>query len=265
MSASHLGAPYVLEESSNDSVRPVGYISECRVNDPPADCWNPLIERYINGECAIDLSIREGPFRDADQLPTPHYRILLYWPGFHTFNRVVGEGTRGFWKGELVLFDQRPRELDGTMLVSIREFVEMPERAFPTLPCAAVCYRERLFGVDHLDVVRVDPWKEPAHPFLHEMTPRHIDRELNSGWRELAVLPSIQLVDKVIETAPEIVNDLTNPHAPRWIGFAPDIYPDQELFRLSVELNPWFIRVAVEEGRELWLESVNLAPGPVAL
>ena len=124
---------------------------------------------------------------------------------------------------------QAPREMEGAMLVGVREFVEMPERAFPAIPCAAVCYRERLLGVYYVDMGLVDPWKKLPYPFAHEATLRHIDRELNPGWRKLVVLPNVQLMGKVIETAPEIVNDLADSHAPYWIGFALDIDPPPRL------------------------------------
>ena len=69
-------------------------------------------------------------------------------------------------------------------------------------------------------------------------------------------------MNEVVETAPEVVYDLANPNAPHWIGFFSDIDPDSELFRLSVELKPGYVRVALKESCDFRLESVQLAPGP---
>ena len=182
MSASQLGAPHILEESPQDSVYPIANVREGRIGEPPSDFWGFLIENYINQECALDISLREGPFCDSGKLSAPQCRVLLYWPGFHAFQHSVAERSKGFWKRETVLTDYAPREMEGAMLVSVREFTEMQERAIPTLPCAAVCFRERLLRADHVDMASVEPWDKFSSYVTPKICLRHVDRELNFPW-----------------------------------------------------------------------------------
>ena len=261
MEASQIGVPHLLEEPSQDPVCTVGHVVERFVNEPPSDCWNPVIERYINGEVALNITILEE--RRLDKHPSTQYRIFLYWPDFRTFNLDVAEVDGGFWKRDPVFLDQSPRELDGAMLVGVREFVEMPEWTFPALPCAAVFLRERLLRSDAVNVGLIQPWKELLDPFPLEPFLRHEYRELDPRFRKLSVLPNIHPIGKVVETAPEVVGDFSDQHAPHWIWFAPNLGPDNNVFlcRFSVELNPWYVRVALNEGGDFRLESVDLVPG----
>ena len=266
-----LGSPHVLKELSQDFVRSVGDVRECRINDFSAKVWTAVVERYINGELALNVILKKT-VREVDKFTLPEYcRVVLYWPGFHAFNRDIPEINRGWWKRNLKAGHQCARELKSAVLVSIREFAEMPERAVPTLPCAAVCYRERLCRSEPVNMDSVNPWGKFSFYVPPKICLRHVDRELNPGWLPLSVFshppasPSVQLEDEVIKTAPQIVDDLANQHAPHWFGLVDTIEKNgdwKESMVLCAELNTWFVRVALPIGTKFRIESVKLVPGP---
>ena len=261
---SQFGAPYTFEESSQDPVRPVGYVCECRVNGLRGQrFWTPLLENYINGKCAIDITLGKGPFLGSMQSDMAKYRILLYWPDFCTFQNLLPERAKNFWERKPEFLDHGPCELDGAVLVGVREFTEMPERALDAIPCAAIIRREQLFGSDHGDGSVTDPVQK-LHSTPIKSLHRFEDWELDLGadWRRLSVTPNEQLVDEVIETRPKVVDDLADFDAPHWIGLAPDFGPHDEFLKLSVILDPWHVRVTLDEGCKFSLECVDLTPCP---
>ena len=196
MPNSQFGVPDTLKKFLQDSVRSVRNVYECRVNGLRGQrFWTPILENYINGECAIDVTLGEGPFLGSIQHDMAKFRVLLYWPGFGTFKNLVSEGAKSWWEREPEFLDHGPCELDGAVLVGIREFAEMPERALNALPCAAMIRRERLFGSDHGDGSGTDLIQK-----LHSTPVKSLDKfedwELNLGsdWRRLSITPNEQLV-----------------------------------------------------------------------
>ena len=267
MQNSQFGVPGILEKLPQDSVRSGRDVYECRVNGLRGQrFWTPLLENYINGKCAIDITLGKGPFLGSVQSDAAKYRVLLYWPDFGTFHDLLSERAENFWEREPEFLDHGPCELDGAVLVGIREFTEMPERALNALPCAAMIRRERLFGSDHGDGGGTDLIQK-----LHSTPVKSLDRfedwELNLGsdWRRISVTPNEQLVGEVIETRPKVVDDLADFDAPHWISLAPDFGPHDELLRLSVKLDPWYVRVTLDEGCKFSLECVDLVPCPATL
>ena len=157
--------------------------------------------------------------------------------------------------------------MDRAVLVGVREFMKMPKWAMVALPCAAVVYWERLLGPDQADSVVSDPFEALVDATVVKSGQRLKNRKLNltPRGRKPAGAVHVQFMCHVIEAGADVVNDLPDYDAPHWIWIASSHNADHKLSRLAVELDRWNVRVALDEGSEFGLKSVELAPNALAL
>ena len=101
MKSSQFGLENLLEESLDDSFRPIGNIDKGVFNNPPPHVWNPLIERYVREKVALYVSISEGPFGDSLKNRTSKYGVLFYRPTVAFILSGGPERNLDWWKGKV--------------------------------------------------------------------------------------------------------------------------------------------------------------------
>ena len=88
--------------------------------------------------------------------------------------------------------------MNHAVLVGIREFAEMPERASGVLPCAAALFRHRLLAPDDVDGLTPDSIKLLSNSAGVESAGANKDRKLMLRCRLDAIFPN-QGMDSMVE------------------------------------------------------------------
>ena len=139
---------HVLSDPSCDALNSGLYVGQGVHGDPPTHRWCTLIERYVRGEIACYITLGERVSEaSANNLAAIEHGVLLYWPGLHFLQLFDPlKRLKEWWHTELELMYKRAYNADRAVLVGVRQFMQMPQGAFPILPCGIGLFRPDEFN-----------------------------------------------------------------------------------------------------------------------
>lgn len=262
---SKFGSKDLLCDAPENAVGPVGYVSECGSNKPATHRWRSLIKRYVYGELAIHLRLREGPLLSADEPCATEYGVVFYRPALMEVLRPNCDRPDQRWKRELERLQRCANEMDRAVLVTVVEFLQMPQRTrCGALPCAAVSYRKGLFRQDEIGCITPEILQVLRGPAVVS-GPVLKDGELQfttRRWRSPVAL-DVQLVNDVIKGRSDVVDDFADSDAPHQIRFCDGDNSGRDCFSLAIEIDNCAVGARVIAGKEdlnVSIETVDLLP-----
>ncbi len=274
---SQLCLEHVLKDRADDQFRPIQRPYQGVEGERPTHRWRSVVERYLDHQLGLYIALRERRHVEVPKdLCAPEYGVAAYWPTRGFFQNLVPDAPRDLWELKLVAVEQRARKMQRAVLVTVRQFLEMPQGAVPALPCAAFRYRKRLHGHDHLDQGPVNALQELAPSLIVEIDALQKDGELKpqllglGPGRQVQVLhadtprvaPSVQQLDEMVQRGSDIVDDLADLDAPHERWRMPDFDADDQLASLRPEIYRGSIRILGKVCVEFIPERLKLGPCP---
>lgn len=249
-------------DSAQDSIHSGKYVGQGCHGDPPTHRWRGLVERYVLREvaCYITLRPRITQFA-ADDSTFPQYGVLLYWPGRSPRELAnIPDRFQQRWHREFVLAHHRAGDMDSAVLVGVREFLEMPQRALQFLPCA-----KGLLRPDQIDSTTTDSGKHELGAGCVERPVPYLglkDRELVLTW-DLggdSLVSHNQFPHRVVQSRSEVVNHFPDSDAPDWIRRLFDVNTQSQDPRGYVEIDAGSIRMrfGIDETSDFLVERLEL-------
>src|SRR5215831_8883403 len=115
-------------DSDEDEFGAVSQLLQRSEHTPDANCWRPVIERYVGSESALYLALGKGPIGCAAQDAGPQYGVLLYWPTGMLLNVKESERLSNLRKIEVKRCQRAAGHMQRAVLIDVRQCLEMPQR-----------------------------------------------------------------------------------------------------------------------------------------
>jgi hypothetical protein len=249
----------LVSDAREDVDRPFLYQVEGAANGVPTHCWRGLIERYVNREIAfaVRVDVLEGMAGRPCDRHSEEYGVLLYWPWPGPIDHLeLGAGGQ-IGEFDLNVTKQRARDMQRAVLVSVRQFAEMPQGATEVLPCAV-----RLLRSDQLDGVLPDIPEVLGDAPVSKALLRFENGELvlrREFWG-LAGVKNDELPDRVVECRPEVVKYFPDLDSPHGVGFFYDLDTGRHYSLPQIDLTDRLVRLLSKEALELGTQSLYLIP-----
>lgn len=250
---------HVLSDPSCDALNSGLYVGQGVHGDPPTHRWCTLIERYVRGEIACYITLGERVSEaSANNLAAIEHGVLLYWPGLHFLQLFDPlKRLKEWWHTELELMYKRAYNADRAVLVGVRQFMQMPQGAFPILPCGI-----GLFRPDEFNGVLSNTFQKLVDATNIESFLALENGELvfcRKYWRSPRG-QNDKFPDDVIERRTKVVDYFSDPNAPHWIGGLFDVNAEGNNAGIDIEIERGSIRVrkGLDESNNLFIKSLDL-------